>query len=359
MVSAFFVFINQNQRIMKIKQIHSKQIILSLLMAMFVVSCSDNSDTSDPNKPNVVAKDVKINPTNFPDDNFRAYLLAQDYGADGIITKEEFQEIKRIEVSSKNISSLKGIEYFVALDTLSCGYNSLSSLDVSKNTVLTYLDCGYNSLSSLDVFHNTALTKLYCYANSLSSLDVSHNTSLTSLICWNNSLSSLDVSHNTALTSLDCDNNPLSSLDVSHNTALTSLDCRDNSLSSLDVSHNTALTLLLCSGNSLSSLDVSHNTALTYLDCSANSLSSLDVSHNTALTSLDCRGNQIRGEAMDALIEGLPQTNGKIYAIGDSSKEGNICTKSQVAAIKAKGWTPYCLYNSDWAEYEGSDDNLQ
>ena len=94
---------------MKIKQIHSKQIILSLLMAMFVVSCSDDSDTSDPNKPSVVAKDVEINPTNFPDDNFRAYLLAQDYGADGIITKKEFQKITKIDVNEKNISSLKGI----------------------------------------------------------------------------------------------------------------------------------------------------------------------------------------------------------------------------------------------------------
>lgn len=62
---------------------------------------------------------------------------------------------------------------------------------------------------------------------------------------------------------------------------------------------------------------------------------------------------------MDALLEGLPQTNGKIYVINDSSDEGNICTKNQVAAIKAKGWTPYWLYNNGYAEYEGSDDNLQ
>ena len=36
--------------------------------------------------------------------------------------------------------------------------------------------------------------------------------------------------------------------------------------------------------------------------------------------------------------------------------EGNVCTKSQVAAIKAKGWTPYYWIGYVWLEYEGCDD---
>lgn len=46
--------------------------------------------------------------------------------------------------------------------------------------------------------------------------------------------------------------------------------------------------------------------------------------------------------------------------------ESNVCTKSQVAAIKAKGWTPY-YYGTfmttwgdtleGWLEYEGMDEN--
>ena len=38
----------------------------------------------------------------------------------------------------------------------------LTSLDVSKNTALTYLDCSHNDLTSLDVSKNTALTYLDC-----------------------------------------------------------------------------------------------------------------------------------------------------------------------------------------------------
>ena len=33
--------------------------------------------------------DVEINSANFPDDIFRNYLLAQNYGQDGVLTKDE------------------------------------------------------------------------------------------------------------------------------------------------------------------------------------------------------------------------------------------------------------------------------
>ena len=42
----------------------------------------------------------------------------------------------------------------------------------------------------------------------------------------------------------------------------------------------------------------------------------------------------------------------KIYVFGFENSEENVCTKNQVAAIKAKGWTPYDVYGN---EYTGSD----
>ncbi|MBQ8452768.1 MAG: leucine-rich repeat domain-containing protein [Prevotella sp.] len=239
------------------------------------------------------SSDVAINETNFPDANFRNYLLAQDYGQDGILTEEEIRNITSIEVSYKQISSLQGIEFFTALTDLSCLGNQLTSLDVSHNTALTNLSCSYNQLTSLDVSHNTALTELSCSSNRLTSLDVSQNTALTELSCSSNQLTSLDVSHNMALAYLDCGSNQLTSLDVSQHTALAYLDCGSNQLTSLDVSQNTALTRLDCSNNQLPSLDVSKNTALTMLFCYSNQLTSLDVSHNTALTWLECHNNQL------------------------------------------------------------------
>ena len=246
-----------------------------------------------------VESSVVLNETNFPDATFRSYISNLTGVAEGeIISEEKLLSVRSIDVSGSSdaqgsITDLKGIEYFTALQYLSCGYNSLTSLDVSSNAALTYLFCGSNQLTSLDVSNNTALRSLSCYNNPLSILDVSKNTALTSLYCYNNQLTSLDVSNNTALIYLHCSGNQLTSLDVSNNTALTYLHCGGNQLTSLDVSNNTALTTLYCDNNKLTSLDVSHNTALIKLQCYNNQLTSLDVSNNTSLKELYCYGNQL------------------------------------------------------------------
>ena len=79
---------------------------------------------------------IAIDETNFPDENFRYYLLEQSYGKDGVITDEEIKRITQIYVSNKSISSLKGIEYFTSLAELHCYNNQLTSLDVSGCTKL-------------------------------------------------------------------------------------------------------------------------------------------------------------------------------------------------------------------------------
>lgn len=76
------------------------------------------------------------------------------------LTDAEVAEVKKISVSSKDVESLKGIELFTALTSLDCGFNKITSLDVSKNTELTMLDCSFNALTSIDVSKNTALTGL-------------------------------------------------------------------------------------------------------------------------------------------------------------------------------------------------------
>ena len=250
------------------------------------------------------AQGIEINAANFPDPYFRNFLLAQYYGQDGVLTDEEIEGIISINVLAKDISNLKGIEYFTALRVLWCGNNRLTALDVSKNTALTDLSC------------------------------------------YNNQLTALDVSKNTALTNLHCSSNQLTALDVSKNTALMYLYCDDNQLTVLDVSGCTALEWLQCDGNQLTALDVSGCTALTVLHCERNLLTTLDVSGCVVLRYLYCYNNKIQGASMDALISSLPQNNTtKEYLLyvynPDIFTEGNICTKTQVAAIKAKGWIPY------------------
>lgn len=112
---------------------------------------------------------MEINATNFPDAIFREYVqtLEKEDNDDNILSAEEIAAVTSIDVYNKGISDLKGIEYFTALETLNCGSNSLTSLDVSENTELTWLRCDGNNLTSLDVSKNTALKYLYCYENPL------------------------------------------------------------------------------------------------------------------------------------------------------------------------------------------------
>ena len=264
--------------------------------------------------------DVEINETNFPDENFRNWILQQNYGSDGVLTTTEIADVTEMYVQYNNIQSLQGIEFFTALTILNCSGNQLTSLDVSKNTALTTLECYQSHLTSLNASGCTALTRLECYENQITSLDVSGCMALTYMNCYGNQLTSLDVSKNTALTSLNCSRNQFSSLDVSKNTALKTLNCCENQLTSLD------------------------------------------LSKNTSLTSFDCYSNQIKDEGMDALVASLPIiTSGYSWEgqmeVSYYYNEKNLMTITQVATAKSKGWTPlyYNVTNHEWQEYAGYD----
>jgi hypothetical protein len=150
-----------------------------------------------------------------------------------------------------------------------------------------------------------ALSLLVCQDNSLTSLDVSGLTSLTFLNCTNNSLTSLDVSGLTALTFLFCNNNSLTSLDVSGLTALTSLFCQNNSLTSLDVSGLTALTSLNCNGNSLTSLRAVGLTGVTYYGSTVSYTSPYYGGVMAANNSLDANAlNQLYTDLADNTVAG-------------------------------------------------------
>jgi len=134
---------------------------------------------------------------NIPDANFKAYLVGNTAintnGDTEIQVSEAAAFGGTIFCASSGISDLTGIEYFTALTELGCGYNLLTSLDVSQNTALTQLYCTFNQLTSLDVSGATALTHLYCDDNQLTSLDVSGATALIELFCTFNQLTYLDV----------------------------------------------------------------------------------------------------------------------------------------------------------------------
>ena len=205
------------QRFSKRTRLVSALLTLAMVFTFLPISAFAATDSYGP-----VYLDDRI----VPDDTFREYLLKRfDKDHNGTLYPAERYAVTEIDVNDKNITSLKGIEFFPNLKKLDCGHNRLTSLDVSKNTVLQELVCWENQLTSLDVSQNTALQELECFENKLTSLDVSQNPALQKLSCWDNRLTELDVSKNTELTYLNCSYNRLKELDVSKNTELTYLEC--------------------------------------------------------------------------------------------------------------------------------------
>lgn len=237
------------------------------------------------------------------DPAFYAAVLEIIGEVDGyVITADDVKGITWLNVDGRGIISLSGIEYFIALEGLSC-------VGVYYGGPTTPPSPFKNMLTSLDLTSNTALKELRCNENQLTSLKLPNSTTLEEVNCSGNLLTSLDVSMCTALESLYCRGNKLLSLDVSENIALAFLDCAENDLTTLDVSKNTALNLLSCSGNKLTVLEVSMNTALSALYCDANLLTTLDVT-GLALRSLDVRWNNIPDEST---VKGFTGTWGERY----------------------------------------------
>lgn len=111
---------------------------------------------------------IDITSNNFPDANFRQYLLEQNYGKDGVITDEEINGITSISIFSE-VSNLKGIEYFRNLENLSIKSDKLTSLNVSNLSALYLLFLYSGKLKSyvLEDIINTLPLNVYTKRHSI------------------------------------------------------------------------------------------------------------------------------------------------------------------------------------------------
>ena len=350
--------------------------------------------------------DIQINESTFPDELFRSYILSQTYGEDGILTGDEIEGVTFIFATERGFQSLKGIEYFTSLTSLYCSGNQLTELDVSALKELTSLICSSNQLTSLNVAgcaqllsinisqnqikgeamaliealpdRSTADERGGLYAiygeddgNQITDAQViaAHEKGWTSYYSdgwdWYEKAPEVMVNETTFP-----DANFRSYVMNLYGQTLTSaeingakyINVNDKGIKSLKgIEYFTALTSLYCYNNQMTELDLSQNTALTDLYCYNNRLAKLDLSKNTQLTILSCYQNRIKGEAMDALIESLPDLsssqNGIMLAVY-SENEGNKMSFAQAAAAKAKGWTPKYDEGYTWTEYQGSGEDV-
>jgi len=176
--------------------------------------------------------------TYVPDDNFEQALIDLGYDSvplDDYVPTANINTVTTLNLGSKNISDLTGIENFTALVDLDAQHNNLSSVDLSNNVNLENLNLNNNNLTTIDVSSLNALKRFYIQTNVLTGLDVSNNANLTNLFCPYNNITSLNITNCTALYDFTCNYNDLTTLDVSTNTSLMFFYCKNNELNYLNL----------------------------------------------------------------------------------------------------------------------------
>lgn len=157
---------------------------------------------------------------------------------DGSVTLSELdlialEEIESLNLSSKGLKNLYGIEVYSNLRSLICNDNpGLTKIDVRKLTKLETLDCSRNALTELKVTGLSNLWRLNCAENKLTELDLTGLTSLSQFNCERNRLTSLNLAGLTSLSLLNCYENKLTELDISMLPALDKLRCGKQELPS-------------------------------------------------------------------------------------------------------------------------------
>lgn len=282
--------------------------LYSLLAFAFSVLVSNAQIVTIPDA-NFKAKLLAASPSNSIAKNLSGNYFKIDANNDGEIQTSEALEVKNLDVGLNygapnylKMTNMIGIEYFINLWELKCGYHLLTSLNIDNITSLRYLECTSNQISVLNLSLLNNLNTLICTNNQISVLDLTNLNQLEILDCGNNNISSLDTTGLTLLKYLTCYNNNLSSINVNNCTSLIGLRCHGNSLTSLSFDNLIYLSSIDCQSNSLTSLNLSNLPSLSSLNLANNQVSSLDLSPFTTLTSLVCNDNSFSNLDLSNLV---------------------------------------------------------
>ncbi|GAB6976157.1 hypothetical protein JCM15124A_10640 [Prevotella falsenii] len=164
---------------------------------------------------------------------------------------------------------------------------------------------------------------------------------------------------------IDCGSkdNAIAAINIKNNPHLQKLKCTySEGLTSLDLSENSNLKKVNVSGCKLNSIALPTQTpALEELDVNDNQLDKLEVPNCTKLLRIDCFKNILTADAMQKLVESLPDRSqesiaGRLFVLYSvDEKEKNEILKTSVEQAKGKNWE--VKYFTGQIDYEGSDHN--
>lgn len=311
-----------------------------------------------------------------------------DEDSDGVLSSMEASKVDWIGLSeSENVTniiggdkiqSLSGIEYFTGLEYLNCEKHYIGSLDLTKNTGLTYLNINENLVEGvLDLSECTELTELYADLNFFDGVDISTCTKLKVISLYDSHITEISVSHCPDLERIDIHYNDITELDVSQNRSLKFFDADNCALASVDLTNNPELTSIAVYNNGLTddTFKLGSHPNLTFLGCGNNQLTRLDVSGFPKLTNLQAGDNHITEitglenchelsalfvncNELHELVLPEPSDNQEklkyIHAYGNHLDELD-CSKCGLIYIESGGQGNWYPYNDLWVGYQRKD----
>ncbi|MEM6719888.1 MAG: lectin-like protein [Bacteroidota bacterium] len=268
-----------------------------------------------------------------PDSNFETALFNLGYDditGDNQVPLNNIISVTNLDVSSKSISDLTGIEAFLSLTSLNVSRNSILTLDLTDNSNIQSINASQNELTSIDIAGLAQLTTVNLSDNDLTNIDLSAFPNLVEIYLDSNNLTDLNLQNgaNATIINLDIQSNDdlicvlvddenivnTATVNADAQTRFSAVSCAYTTIP--DVNFETALHAqgyddILGDGqvptsfiNTLTLLDVSDSniadltgiadfTALERLNANTNNLTTLDVSNNTSLFFLEAAFNAI------------------------------------------------------------------
>lgn len=233
--------------------------------------------------------------TEIPDPYFEQALidLELDDVLDGQVLTASVDTVTVLNVDNKNISDLAGIEAFINLSILKCGFNQLTNLDLLNNPMLTHLYAYANRLTDINIQNLSKLTILDVSDNLFNQLDLSNSLKIKEFYCINSGLTSLNLSNCPELQTIVCFQNYIETLRIDNSASLMFIDAHNNMIETINLSTNIALEQLFCYDNQLITADLSNNPNLISISCQNNNLEEFNLKNgnNLNMPSIGVTGN--------------------------------------------------------------------
>ena len=290
-----------------------------------------------------------ITEENFPDPNFRKFLIENIDGIKGdrFLSDSEKSAVTELNVSNQGIKDLTGIEYFTKLEILFCYGNDISSANMTKLVnLLPETDYAILVVNYVGCNPDNVITKAQA--------KIAEDKGWIVYRCLNDEDFELYDGEDISLTTATF------FPDANFRSCLAAYDTNgDNVLSDTELNVVTALDVR---GQGIKDLTgIEYFTNMWSLNCEENLLTTLDVSKNKKLTYLSCWGNNIRGAGMEELAKSLPIVLSVTgvdceFIVGDdASNPDNVITTGLADYVSGKGWIVEKYYNNSLVNYGGYD----